>query len=118
MVGVERDDVGALRPCVAGRRRGCASACAPPASAASNSARPVEMPGPPASTLRCAMLQTLAVFELAQFVGDVDQDIGIRADAEAAAGVAGIHVRRKDAVAEAGFGDRAKPGDGAARGQR
>ena len=38
-----------------------------------------------ASTLRCAVRQALRIFELPQLVGDADQHVGIRADAEAAA---------------------------------
>jgi len=41
---------------------GCPSAWAPPASAASSSARPVDAPGAPDSTLRCRCFQPLAVF--------------------------------------------------------
>ena len=63
------------------------------------------------------MLQPLAIFELTQFVGDADQHIGIRADAEPAAGVEEF-AGRKNAVAEARFGDRAEAGDGAAPGKR
>ena len=59
------------------------------------------------------MLQALAVFEQAQFLRRVDQHIGIGADAEASIGGEIIR-RRKDAVSEIGFGDRAEPGDRAA----
>ncbi len=41
------------------------------------------------------VLQPLAIFELTQFVGDADQDIGIRADAEPAAGVEEFAGREK-----------------------
>ena len=63
------------------------------------------------------MLQPLAIFELTQFVGHADQDIGVRADAEPAAGVEEF-AGRKNAVAEARFGNRAEPCDGAASGKR
>ena len=64
-----------------------------------------------------AMFEPLAIFELAQFVGDADQDIGIRADAEPAACVEEF-AGRKNAVAKARFGDRAEACDGAAFGKR
>ena len=60
-----------------------------------------------------AMRQPLRIFELPQFVGDADQHVGIRADAEAAA-MLDEQRRGEDAVAEIGFGDRAEPGDRAA----
>ena len=59
------------------------------------------------------MFQPLAIFELTQFVGDADQDVGIGADAEPAACVEEF-AGRKNAVAEACFGHRAEPCDGAA----
>ena len=56
------------------------------------------------------MQQALRIFELPKLVRDADQDIRIRADADAAA------IRKelagwKRAVAQIGFRDRAKPGD-------
>ena len=63
------------------------------------------------------MLQPLAIFELTQFVGDADQYVGIRADAEPAARVKEF-AGRKNAVAEARLGNRAEPGDRAAPGER
>jgi len=52
--------------------------------------------------------------ELAQFVGDADLHIGIRADAEAPAR-AGESQGIEGAVAKIGLGDRAEAGDGATR---
>ena len=63
------------------------------------------------------MKKALGIFELAQFVHDSDQHVGIGADAETPA-VRGKQRRWKDAVAEIGLGDRAQAGDGAAPGQR
>src|SRR5262249_19203600 len=57
------------------------------------------------------MFQPLAIFELAQFVGDADQDMGMCADAEPAARFKEL-TSRKNAVAEARLGDRAEAGDG------
>ena len=57
------------------------------------------------------MDQALAVFEGAQLVGGGDADVGVRADAEAAA--LGEEVRHvEQAVAEIGLGDRAEADDG------
>ena len=62
------------------------------------------------------VLQPLAIFELTQFVGYTDQDIGVGADAEPAAGVKEF-TGRENAVAEARFGNRAEACDGAAPGK-
>src|SRR5437879_9959110 len=59
----------------------------------------------------------MAVFELRPFVGHADQDIGSRADADPAAGTEEF-TGWENAVAEAGFGDRGEPCDGAAPGKR
>src|SRR6185503_2587919 len=61
--------------------------------------------------------QPLTVFELTQFIGDADQHIGIRSDAEPAAGVKKL-ARRKNAVAEARFRNRTESGNRAALRQR
>src|SRR5436305_8820119 len=58
------------------------------------------------------MLEPLAIFELAQLVGDTDQHVGIGADAEPATGVEEF-AGGKNAVAEARFGDGAETGNGA-----
>ena len=59
------------------------------------------------------MRQPLAVFELAQLVAHADQHVGVRADANTPTR-AQIVARWEDAVAKAGFGDRAKAGRRAA----
>jgi len=61
------------------------------------------------------MGKALRIFELAQFVGQADQHIGIGADTEAAA-MLPEQGRGKRAVTEIGLGDRAKAGNGAALG--
>src|SRR4051794_36301873 len=63
-----------------------------------------------------AMLEPLAIFELAQFVGDAHKHIGIRADPEASAGVEEF-TPRKDAVGKAGLGDGAQARDRAVPGE-
>ena len=85
MRGVEGDDIGA-RACLDSgdrlrERLGAAGQRGVEQRAAGRDA------GTAGQHIALAMFEPLAVFELAQFVGDADQDIGIRADAEPAAGV-------------------------------
>ncbi len=88
---------------------GRASACAPPASALANSRRPVEFALLQRHHVARAPRQPLGIFQLPQFGGGVDLDVGIGADAEASAG--GEIVRAvENAVAERRLGERAKPG--------
>src|SRR3954453_15734327 len=63
-----------------------------------------------------AVLEPLAIFELAQFVGDADQHIGIRADPKGTAGTDEF-ASRENAVAEACLSDGAKAGDCASLGE-
>lgn len=56
----------------------------------------------------------LSILQKTQFLGSVDQDVGVRADAETTALVEEA-ARREYPVAEIGFRDRAKPGHCAAR---
>ncbi|MCW0461962.1 hypothetical protein NB717_003030 [Xanthomonas sacchari] len=55
-----------------------------------------------------AQAQALAVLEQAQFLGRIDQHVGVRPHAEAAAGAQEV-LHREQAVAEVGLGDRAQP---------
>ena len=115
MRGVEGDDVGACA-CLESddrlrERLGAAGQRGVEQRAAGRDA------GTAGQHIALPMLQPLAIFELTQFVGDADQYIGIGADAEPAAGVEEF-AGRENAVAEARFGDRAEPGDGAAVGKR
>ena len=64
----------------------------------------------------CAMCQPLGIFELAQFVRDADQDVGVRADTVATPMPDELR-SREGTVSKIGFGDRAEPGDGATGGQ-
>src|SRR4051812_22102954 len=63
-----------------------------------------------------AVLEPLAVFELAQLVGDADQHIGIRANAKGTAGTDEF-ASRENAVAKACLGDRAESRDRASLGE-
>ena len=56
------------------------------------------------------LAQPLRIFELAQFRGDADQHVGIRADSVASAG-ADVIGRIEDPVAQIALRDRTKPGD-------
>ncbi len=115
MRGVERHDVGAgtclesddrLRQRLAAAGQRAVEQCA--AGRDAETAR---------QHIALVVLQPLAIFELTQFVGDADQHVGIGADAEAATGVEEF-AGRKNAVAEARFGNRAEAGDRAAAGKR
>ena len=63
------------------------------------------------------MSQALAVFELAQFGGCIDLDVGIGADTKSAASHQIVHTV-EDTVAERGLGQRTESGHGAASRQR
>ena len=63
-----------------------------------------------------AIAQPLAVFELAQLVGNADRHVGIRADAKHTAG-AQVLRGRKNSVPQIGFGDGAQSRDRAAGGE-
>jgi len=80
--GVEGHDVGACA-LPGARTVGCPSAWAPPASAASSSARPVERAGSTRQHVALPVFQPLAVFELDAIRRQrPTQYVGIRADAE------------------------------------
>jgi hypothetical protein len=109
MRGVEGHDIGRVP---AGSNVGCAAPAPPWRSVEQRAA--VET-GTAGQHVRSVF--SPAIFELTQFVGDADQDIGVRADAEPAAGIKEF-TGRENAVAEACFGDRAEARDGAAGGKR
>ena len=91
MIGVEGQDIGGRAggepPRMALQRLRAADA-----AASEQRPRRSEPPGG-ARTLRARRLEPLRIFELPQFAGDADLDIGIRADAEAPA-AAEIGARR------------------------
>ena len=84
------------------------SACAPAASAPSNSARPVEFARVQCHHIAGAARQALGVFQLPQLGGGVDLDIAVGADPEPPPG-GEITRAVENAVAERGLGQRAKP---------
>src|SRR4051794_18771080 len=112
---VERKDIGARARREADRRlRECLG---PPRKRMVEQRASGRCAGSAGEYIAFAMLEPLAIFELAQFVGDAHKHIGIRADPEASAGVEEF-TPWKNAVTKAGLSDRAQACDRAGPGER